>query len=140
MRRARECRGAYAPSRPDDGALALADFSQMSELSEWKTRESLPQGRGNQRWRRVRFPNQSNHACIDANTSAFSFVLRALWAPSPSFRMKALTHLPSCEGPVGAFCLSCGPMPIFFRNGWIDCFRPRNFSMEMLTSRESPGS
>ena len=140
MRRARECRGAHAPSRADDGALAVADFSQMSELSEWKTRESVPQGRGNQRGRRVPFPNQSNHACIDANTSAFSFVLRALWARSPSFRMTALTHLPSCEGPVGVFCLSCGPMPIFFRNGWIDCLRPRNFSMEMLTSRESPAS
>jgi hypothetical protein len=82
MRRARECRGAHAPSRADDGALAVADFFQMSELSEWKTRESLPQGRGNQRGRRVPSPNQGNHACIDANTSAFSFVLRTLWAPS----------------------------------------------------------
>jgi hypothetical protein len=59
-----------------------ADFFQMSELSEWKTRESLPQGRGSQRGRRVHSPNQSNHECIDANTSAFLFVLRALWAPS----------------------------------------------------------
>jgi len=46
----------------------------------------------------------------------------------------------SCEGPAGAFFFSSGPMPIFFRNGWIDCLRPRNFSMETLTSRESPGS
>ncbi len=30
------------------------------------------------------------------------------------------------------------PTPIFFRNGWIDSLRPRNFSMEMFTSRESP--
>ena len=82
MSRARECRGEHAPSRADDGAVAVADFFQVSELSEWKTRESLSQGGGNQRGRRVHSPNQSNHACIDANTSAFSFVLRALWAPS----------------------------------------------------------
>src|SRR2546421_12556215 len=49
-------------------------------------------------------------------------------------------YLLSCDGPAGDFFFSCGPMPIFFRNGWTDCFRPRNFSMEMLTSRESPGS
>jgi len=82
MSRARECRGAPAPSRAGNGALAVADFFQVSELSEWKTRESLSQGGGNQRGRRVHSPNQSNHACIDAKTSAFSFVLRALWAPS----------------------------------------------------------
>ena len=116
MSRARECRGAHAPSRADDGALAVADFFQMSELSEWKTRESVPQGRGNQRGRRVHSPNQSNHACIDANTRLFVCSAHALDSLT-SFRMTALTHLPSCEGPVGAFCLSCSPMPIFFRNG-----------------------
>ena len=42
MSRARECRGAHAPSRADDGAVAVAEFFQVSELSEWKTRESLP--------------------------------------------------------------------------------------------------
>ena len=82
MSRARECRGAPAPSRAGNGALAVEDFFQMSELSEWKSRESLPRWRGNQHGRRVRSPDQSNHVCIDAKTSAFSFVLRALWAPS----------------------------------------------------------
>src|SRR3954469_11998712 len=32
------------------------------------------------------------------------------------------------------------PMPIFLRNGSSDRGRPRNFSMETLTSRELPGS
>lgn len=49
-------------------------------------------------------------------------------------------YLPSCDGPGGAFFVSCAPIPIFFRNGWTDCFRPRNFSMDTLTSRESPTS
>lgn len=31
-------------------------------------------------------------------------------------------------------------MPIFFKNGSIERLRPRNFSMDSLTSRESPGS
>jgi len=49
-------------------------------------------------------------------------------------------YLVSCDGPAAAFFLSCVPMPIFFRNGSIDCLRPRNFSIDSLTSRESPGS
>ena len=49
-------------------------------------------------------------------------------------------YLVSCDGPAAAFFLSCAPMPIFFRNGSIDCLRPRNFSIDSLTSRESPGS
>src|ERR1700745_3136828 len=49
-------------------------------------------------------------------------------------------YLLSCEGPAGAFFLLSAFTPIFFRNGSIDCLRPRNFSIERLTSRESPGS
>jgi hypothetical protein len=49
-------------------------------------------------------------------------------------------YLVSCDGPAAAFFLSCVPMPIFFRNGSMDCLRPRNFSIDSLTSRESPGS
>jgi len=49
-------------------------------------------------------------------------------------------YLFSCDGPAAAFFLSCVPMPIFFKNGSIDCLRPRNFSIDSLTSRESPGS
>ena len=49
-------------------------------------------------------------------------------------------YLVSCDGPAAAFFLSCVPMPIFLRNGSTDCFRPRNFSIDSLTSRESPGS
>jgi hypothetical protein len=46
----------------------------------------------------------------------------------------------SCEGPAGAFFFSAAAMPIFFRNGSTDCLRPRNFSIETVTSRESPCS
>ena len=49
-------------------------------------------------------------------------------------------YLFSCDGPAAAFFLSCVPMPICFKNGSIDCLRPRNFSIDSLTSRESPGS
>ena len=49
-------------------------------------------------------------------------------------------YLLSWDGPAAAFFLSCVPIPIFFRNGSIDCLRPRNFSIDSLTSRESPGS
>ena len=49
-------------------------------------------------------------------------------------------YLLSCDGPAAAFFLSCVPMPIFFKNGSTDCLRPRNFSIDSLTSRESPGS
>jgi len=55
-------------------------------------------------------------------------------------RSRRLGYLVSCEGPAAAFFLSCVPMPIFFKNGSIDCLRPRNFSIDSLTSRESPGS
>jgi hypothetical protein len=49
-------------------------------------------------------------------------------------------YLVPCDGPDAAFFLSCVAMPIFFKNGSIDCLRPRNFSIDSLTSRESPGS
>jgi GIY-YIG catalytic domain len=49
-------------------------------------------------------------------------------------------YLFSCDGSAAAFFLSCVPMPICFKNGSIDCLRPRNFSIDSLTSRESPGS
>src|SRR6267378_49660 len=42
----------------------------------------------------------------------------------------AQIHLLFWDGPAGAFFFSCAPMPNFFRNGSIDCLRPRNFSME----------
>ena len=41
------------------------------------------------------------------------------------------------QGVVVAFVLS---IPIFFRNGSSERGRPRNFSIEMFTSRESPTS
>src|SRR5947208_3512912 len=47
-------------------------------------------------------------------------------------------HRLSCDGPAGAFVLSAAFTPIFFRNGSTDCLRPRNFSIEPVTSRESP--
>lgn len=53
---------------------------------------------------------------------------------------RRLGYLFSCDGPVAAFFFSCAPMPISFKNGSIDCLRPRNFSIDSLTSRESPGS
>ena len=49
-------------------------------------------------------------------------------------------YLLSCDDPAAVFFLSCAPMPIFLRNGSIDCLRPKNFSIDSLTSRESPGS
>ena len=55
-------------------------------------------------------------------------------------RSRRFGYLVSCVGPAAAFFLSCVPMPIFFKNGSIDCLRPRNFSIDSLTSRESPGS
>src|SRR5205823_13789507 len=55
-------------------------------------------------------------------------------------RCHGFGYLLSCDGPAAAFFLSCVPIPIFFRNGSIDCLRPRNFSIDSLTSRESPGS
>ena len=36
------------------------------------------------------------------------------------------------------YFFSGAPMPIFFRKGSIDCLRPRNFSIDTETSRESP--
>src|SRR5262249_43672624 len=53
---------------------------------------------------------------------------------------RRFAYLVSCDGPAAAFFLSCAPIPIFFRNGSTDCLRPRNFSIDSLTSRESPGS
>ena len=53
---------------------------------------------------------------------------------------RRIRYLVSCDGPAAAFFLSCVPIPIFFRNGSIDCLRPRNLSIDSLTSRESPGS
>src|ERR1700736_1541566 len=49
-------------------------------------------------------------------------------------------HLLSWDGPAGAFFLSPPFTPIFFRNGSTDCLRPRNFSIETVTSRPSPCS
>ena len=44
----------------------------------------------------------------------------------------------SSDGP--ALVFFSPPMPIFFRNGSIDCLRARNFSIDSVTSRESPCS
>jgi hypothetical protein len=55
-------------------------------------------------------------------------------------RSRRFGYLVSCDGPAATFFLSCTPTPIFFKNGSIDCLRPRNFSIDSLTSRESPGS
>src|SRR5262249_62104353 len=55
-------------------------------------------------------------------------------------RSRRFSYLVSCDGPAADFFLYCVPMPIFFKNGSTDCLRPRNFSIDSLTSRESPGS
>src|SRR5204862_2329438 len=54
-----------------------------------------------------------------------------------TWKMSRGTHLVADDDGTDVF-LSL--IPIFFRKGWIDCLRPRNFSMETVTSRESPRS
>src|SRR5215469_4759919 len=61
-------------------------------------------------------------------------------AAAISTAKRAYNYLLSSDWLAGSFFFSCDLMPIFFRNGWIDCFRPRNFSTEIATSRESPAS
>src|SRR5437773_2172773 len=43
------------------------------------------------------------------------------------------------DAPYDCVAMS-NPTPIFFKNGSTDCLRPRNFSIDIVTSRESPGS
>ena len=49
-------------------------------------------------------------------------------------------YLFSNVGPAGGVFFLFSVIPSVFRYGWIDRGRPRNFSIEIETSREWPGS
>ena len=51
------------------------------------------------------------------------------------FREAHDDYLSSNDAPAVPFAF---PIPIFFKNGCTDCLRPRNLSIDSLTSRESP--
>jgi hypothetical protein len=58
----------------------------------------------------------------------------------PWQKFASRSYRASGGGAAGFVFLSGAVTPIRFKNGWTDCLRPRNFSIDCVISRESPGS
>src|SRR5438477_11955395 len=104
-----------------------AGFSFSAGLSAAKRDKLIPKRRMQEK--------QSVFISIDsaADTAALQTEIVGRLCQTP------INYLLSWDGPAGgAFFLSSDFTPIFFKNGSTDCLRPRNFSIDTVTSRPSP--